>query len=143
MKHFIFNLLDGDRKRAASFLRAKKWLVGLEERHRDALAPGDLVLVFVARTGEFVGQAELATGFLDGIPGDAAGSDPVSGVLLANAEEWMGGIPLAVAVQRIDPTATNPYVQANAAGFRSGVVHITPGEYAHVMALHEEARATR
>jgi hypothetical protein len=44
-------------------------------------------------------------------------------------------VPLDVAVQRIDPTASNPYVQANAAGFRSGVVQITAEEYATVVAL--------
>ncbi len=56
MKYFIFNLVDGDRERAASFLNAKRWVVGREERHRDALASGDLVLVFVAVTSEFVGR---------------------------------------------------------------------------------------
>jgi len=42
-------------------------------------------------------------------------------------------------VQRIDPTASNPYVQANAAGFRAGVVQITVKEYDTVLALHDEA----
>ena len=143
MKHFIFNLVDGDRERAASFLHARRWLVGNEERHRDALAPGDLVLVFVALTSEFVGRAELETAFLDPIPVDPAASSPAaSGVLLADAEKWTSGVPLAVAVQRIDPTASNPYVQANAAGFRSGIVQITAEEYGHVLSLHEEARST-
>ena len=39
MQHFIFNLADGDRERAKSFLHAKRWVVSREERHRDALAP--------------------------------------------------------------------------------------------------------
>src|SRR5689334_13347440 len=89
MQHFIFNLADGDRQRAASFLRAKRWVVGREERHRGALAPGDLVLVFVALTREFVGRAKLETALLDPIPSDAATSGPaVSEVLLDDVEEW-------------------------------------------------------
>lgn len=110
MKHFIFNLVDGDRERAASFLHARRWPVGREERHREALAPGDLVLVFVAFTAEFVGRAKLETAFLDSMPLDPAVSDTAAtGVLLADAEMWTIGVPLAVAAQRIDPTASNPY----------------------------------
>jgi len=144
MQHFIFNLADGDRTRAASFLRAKRWVVGREERHRDALAPGDLVLVFVALTREFVGRAELETSFLDPMPSDPATSGPaVSGVLLGDVEQWTSAVPLDVAVQRIDPTASNPYVQANAAGFRAGVVQITVKEYDIVLALRDEGARRR
>lgn len=143
MKHFIFNLVDGDRGQAASFLHAKKWVVSREQRHHDALARGDLVLVFVAVTKEFVGQATIETAFLDPIPVDSAASGPaVTGVLLADADVWTSDIPLAVAVQRIDPMGSNPYVQANAAGFRSGIVQITAEEYDKVLSLHDEARST-
>ena len=138
MHHFIFNLADGDRKRAASFLHAKRWVVEREERHRDVLAPGDLALVFVALTREFVGHVELATTFLDPMPSDPATSGPaVSGVLLGDVEHWTRGVPLDVAVRRIDPERSNPYVQANAAGFRAGVVQITVKEYDIVMSLRD------
>ena len=141
MQHFIFTLADGNRERATSFLRAKKWVVGRDERHRDALAPGDLALVFVALTREFVGRAELKTTFLDPMPSDPAASGPaVSGVLLGDVEDWTSGVPLDVAVQRIDPNRSNPYVQANAAGFRAGVVQITVKEYDIVVSLRERAR---
>jgi hypothetical protein len=141
MQHFIFTLADGNRERAASFLRAKKWVVGRDERHRGALAPGDLVLVFVGLTREFVGRAELKTTFLDPMPSDPAASGPaVSGVLLGDVEEWTSGVPLDVAVQRIDPNGSNPYVQANAAGFRAGVVQITVKEYDIVVSLRDRAR---
>ncbi len=141
MQHFIFNLADGDRERAKSFLHAKRWTVGREERHRDALAPGDLALVFVARTLEFVGRAEIKTTFLDPMPSDSATSGPaVSGVLLGSVEDWTNGVPLDVAVQRIDPNGSNPYVQANAAGFRAGVVQITAKEYDIVMSLRDGVR---
>lgn len=141
MHHFIFNLADGDRERAKSFLRAKRWVVSREEHHRDALAPGDLVLVFVALTREFVGRVELKTTFLDPMPSDPATSGPaVSGVLLGDVEDWTSGVPLDVAVKRIDPKGSNPYVQANAAGFRAGVVQITVKEYEIVVSLRDNPR---
>jgi hypothetical protein len=46
-------------------------------------------------------------------------------------------------VQRIDPTESNPLVQANAeAGFPMGVVRITGDEYEAALALGREARVT-
>jgi hypothetical protein len=141
MQHFILNLADGDRERAKSFMHAKRWAVGRDERHRDALAPGDLALVFVGLTLEFVGRAELKTPFLDPMPTDPAASGPaVSGVLLGDVEDWTIGVPLDVAVQRIDSKGTNPYVQANANGFHAGVVQITPSEYDIVVALRNRER---
>ena len=141
MKNFIFNLADGDRERAKSYLHAKRWVVSRDERHRDALASGDLALVFVALTHEFVGRAELKTAFLDPMPSDPAASCPaVCGVLLGDVEDWTSSVPLDVAVQRIDPKGSNPYVQANAAGFRAGVVQITVKEYDIVMSLRDRAR---
>ena len=143
MNHFIFNLPDGDRERATSFLRAKRWVVSRDERHRDALAPGDLALVFVAPTRQFVGHAELKTAFLDPMPSDSSASGPaVTGVMLGDVENWTSGVPLDVAVDRIDPTKSNPYVQANAAGFHAGVVQITVKEYDIVMSLRDSARGT-
>ena len=141
MQHFIFNLTDGDRERAKSFLHAKRWMVSRDERHRNALAPGDLALIFVALTREFVGRAELKTTFLDPMPSDPGASGPaVSGVLLGDVEDWTSSVPLAVAVQRIDPKGSNPNVQANAAGFHAGVVQITVKEYDIVVSLRDRAR---
>jgi hypothetical protein len=143
MKHFIFNLVDGDRERAGSFLDAKMWAVSRVERHRDALAPGDLVLIFVAAAAEFVGRAQLETAFLDPMPVDPDTFGPgLSGVLLTDADRWASGVSLTAAVKRIDPTGSNPYVQANAVGFRSGVVQITPDEYGKVLSLHDEVHRT-
>ena len=142
MQHFIFNLADGDRERAKSFLHAKKWVISRDERHRGALAPGDLALVFVALTREFVGRAEIKTPFLDPMPPNPAASGPaVSGVLLGDVEDWTSGVPLDVAVQRIDPKGSNPYVQANAAGFHAGVVQITVQEFDIVVSLRNKVRA--
>lgn len=137
MQHFIFNLMDGDRDRARALLRAKRWIVGGDERHRDALGAGDLVLVFVAGTREFVGRAVLKTGFLDPVPAGPAASGPqAGGVLLDEVDDWTLGVPLAAAVQAVDPRGSNPSVQANTAGFRVGVVQITRNEYDTVLALH-------
>jgi hypothetical protein len=141
MQHFIFKLADGDRERAKSFLQAKRWVISRDERHRDALAPGDLALVFVALTREFVGRAEVKTTFLDPMPSDPATAGPaVSGVLLGDVEDWTRGVPLDLAVKRIDPKGSNPYVQANAAGFRAGVVQITVKEYDIVVSLRDRPR---
>ena len=137
MQHFIFNLADGDRERVKSFLQAKRWVVSRDERHRDALAPGDLALVFVTLTREFVGRAEVKTTFLDPMPSDLATAPAVSGVLLGDFEDWTRGVPLDLAVKRIDPKGSNPYVQANAAGFRAGVVQITVKEYDIVVSLRD------
>src|SRR5262245_62023676 len=104
MNYFLFNLADGHRDRAASFLDVKRWVISREERHRDALAPGDPVLIFVGLTREFVGRAEIETAFLDPMPSGLATSGPaVSGVLLGEVDEWTRGVPLDVAVKRIDP----------------------------------------
>ena len=144
MHHFIFNLADGDRGRARSFLHAKMWEVGREERHRDAITPGDLALVFVALTREFVGRAGIRTPFLDPMPSDPAASGrAMSGVLLGDVEDWTSCVPLDVAVQRIDPEGSNPYVQANAAGFHAGVVQITVEEFDIVVALARQDVRTR
>src|SRR5204863_3642840 len=108
MQHFIFNLIDGDRERAKSFLHAKRWMVSRKVRHRDRLAPRDLSHIFVALTGELVGRAEIETTFLDPMPRDLATSGPaVSGVLLSSIEDWTSGVPLDAAVQRIDPKGSN------------------------------------
>ena len=84
-------------------------MVNRGENHRDALAPGDLALVFIAVTHEFVGRVELKTTSLDPMLSDPATSGPaVSGVLLGDVEDWTSGVPLDVAVKRIDPRGSTP-----------------------------------
>jgi len=58
MAHYLFNLVDGGdeaalRAKATEWLGAGRWCVNDKERHRDALAAGDLALVDVAQ-----GQAD-------------------------------------------------------------------------------------
>ena len=107
MAHFLFNVSDGDRKQAGARLRAKMWGVGRTGGHRDALAPGDLALIYLsAPQAEFIGRAELATAVHDWTPAEAAAypGDSVSGVLLADFEEWDRPVPMDAVVRRIDPT---------------------------------------
>jgi hypothetical protein len=145
MKHFILNLSDGDRDQAASCLRAKRWALERDERHCSALARGDLVLIHVGRPQcEFIGRAELATAFRNWTPLEcgACPDGGSSGVMLTDVEEWLRAVPLDVVVHRIDPSASNPYVQDNARGFRSGIVLITAAEYGAAVALSREDRQT-
>ncbi len=143
MAHYLFNFADGDRQRATELLRAKMWRVPRDERYGEALAPGDLALIYLsAPDAEFIGQAKLATAVHDWTPTEAEaypGQSP-SGVLLSHVEEWDPAVPMETVVRRIDPTASNPLVQANAAaGFRYGVVRITDDEYEATVALSREA----
>lgn len=120
--------------------------VGRHERHRDALALRDLALIYLpAPEAEFIGRAELATASHDWTPSEAEAypGDSPRGVLPSHVEEWDRAVPMDAVVQRIDPTASNPRVQANAAdGFRMGIVRITADEYESALALRREARGT-
>jgi hypothetical protein len=136
--HFLFNF-SGHREEALQLLRTGMWEVGEDERHREALAPGDLVLIYVAGPdGGFIGRAELATKAhaWTASEAEAQPDDSTSGVLLSHVEEWDPAVPMDAVVQRVDPTGSNPVVQANARdGFQHGVVEITAGEYEGVLAL--------
>jgi hypothetical protein len=146
MPHYLFNVADGDREQASLLLRARMWGIGRQERYRDALAPGDLALIYLpAPEAEFIGRAELATAVHDWSASEAEAypGDSPSGVLLSHVEEWDPAVSMATVVQRIDPTASNPLVQENAAaGFRTGVSRITDGEYENALDLSREARGT-
>jgi hypothetical protein len=135
MAHYILNF-SGDRETAAAFLRAKLWGVGNDERHRDELAPEDLVLIYLAVPREFVGRAELATAvrIWTAAEVEVSPGDPPSGVSLSHVEEWNPPVPMDAVLSRIDPTGSNPYVQANAtAGFQMDVVRVTEHEYDAVL----------
>jgi hypothetical protein len=146
MAHYVFNFSDGDGRQATALLRAKMWPVGRNERHRAAIAPGDFVLIYLpAPEAEFIGRAEVVTAVHDWTPSEAAAypGASASGVLLAHVEEWDPPVPMETVVRRIDPTGTNPLVQANASvGFGMGVVRITDEEYENTLALSREAQAS-
>ena len=146
MTHWLFNVSGGDREQAAALLRAKMWGVGRHEGHCAAVIPGDLALVYLpAPDSEFIGRAEIATPVHEWTPSEAETypGDSPTGVLLSHVEEWDPAVPMGTVVQRIDPTASQPVVQANAAsGFRSDLVLISGDEYEATVALSHEARRT-
>jgi hypothetical protein len=76
------------------------------------------------------------------MPSEDCPGDSPSGVLLSHVEEWDPPVPMDAAVARIDPAGVNPYVQANRAGFRAGVVRISSHEYETVLAMSRETPAT-
>jgi hypothetical protein len=142
MAHYLFNFSEGDQEQAAALLRAKMWGIGGDEKHGGAPAPADLVLIYVAPPKqEFIGQAELASAVHDWTAAEAevCPGDSPCGVLLSQVGEWDPPVAMNNVLPRIDPDASNPYVQQNAkAGFQRGVVRITPHEYETVMAVRAE-----
>ena len=90
MAHYLFNFVNAEaaqrpalRERAAGFLRVRMWGIDADEAHRDALAAGDLVLVYLGAPGqEFIGRAELASAVHDWTASEAQAypGDSPSGV---------------------------------------------------------------
>jgi hypothetical protein len=140
--HYLFNSVARDaatepatRDRAARFLSVGMWGVDADEPHRDALAAGDLVLVYLgAPERAFVGRAELASAVHDWTPSEAQmyPGDSPRGVLLAEIEEWRPPVPMNVVLSRIDPSENAK------ADFEVGVVRITAGEYETALAVAAE-----
>jgi hypothetical protein len=128
--HYILNSVAAEagqrtalRERVAEFLRVGMWDIDADEPHRDALAAGDLVLIYLgAPEREFIGRAELAS-----VPGAAS-----SGVLLTHVEQWDPPVPMNIVLSRLDPAAKAR------ADFDAGVVLITAHEYETVLAVAAE-----
>lgn len=145
MAHYLFNFVKGDaakwpalRERAAALIRLRMWGIDADERHRNALAPGDLILIYLgAPELEFIGRAELASAAHDWTPSEAKAypGDPPGGVLLTHAEEWDPPVPMGAVLTQIDP-AENAKAE-----FEAGVVRITANEYETALAVAAE-RAT-
>jgi hypothetical protein len=140
--HYLFNSVrqnasegPAPRERVAGFLRVGLWGVDADEPHRDALAPGDLVLVYLgAPDREFVGRAELASAVHDWTPSEAAAypGGSTSGVALAEVEEWAPPVPIDAVLSQLDPSENAK------ADFRVGVVRITANEYETTLAVAAE-----
>jgi len=139
MAHYLFNFVEGDsakgpglRDEATGFLRVRMWGIDADEPHREALIPGDLVLIYLgAPEREFIGRAELASASHDWTsteawvyPGDSPG-----GVLLAQVEEWDPPVPMRTVLSQIDPAENAK------ADFHAGVVRITASEYETALAV--------
>ena len=139
MAYYLFNFSTGDavkgpalREQAAELLRLKMWGIGPDERHRDMLAPGDLVLIYLAAAErEIIARAELASAVRDWTPSEAQrypGHSP-SGVFLSGVEQWDPPLPMETVLVHIDPAANAK------ADFDMGVVRITAHEYETVLAV--------
>ena len=139
MAHYLFNLVEGDalkgpglRDQAARLLRVRMWNVDADEPHRDALAAGDLVLVYLgAPDREFIGRAELASTVHDWTPSEKQvyPGDSPSGVLLAQVEEWDPPVPMSAVLSQIDRS------ENARADFETGVVRITANEFETALAV--------
>jgi hypothetical protein len=135
VSQYILNSVAVDAKqlrdRVAGFLAVAMWGVERDEPHRDALAAGDLVLIYLgAPTWEFIARAELASAVHAWTPAEARTypGDADSGVLLAHVEAWDTPIPMDIVLERL---ASNPFARAD---FDNGVVQITEHEWEAVLA---------
>jgi hypothetical protein len=132
---YIFNVAGGDASHGTRFLRARMWYVGAEEPHRDALAVGDLALVYLAAPErKFIASAELASAVHDWTPSEAQmyPGDSPAGVLLAQVEEWDPPLPMRTVLSQINRSA------GARADFEVGVVRITADEYETALAVAAE-----
>ena len=137
--HYIFNFVRGDaaegsalREQAVGFLRLRMWGIGTDERHGNALAAGDLILIYLgAPEREFIGRVELASAAHDWTPSEAQvyPGDSASGVVLAQVEEWDPPVPMDIVLSQIDPAENAK------ADFAAGVVRITATEYETALAV--------
>jgi len=120
--HYIFNVV-GDATPVAGFMRAGLWSIDAGEPHRDALAAGDLALLYLgAPERTFVGCAVLASAARDG------------GVLLTDIEVWEPPVPMGDVLAQIDRS------QGARADFDTGVVRITAAEYETALAVAAGSR---
>ncbi len=139
MAYYLFNSVQGDaasgsalRELGAGLLRVRMWGIDADQPHRDALAPGDLVLIYLgAPERVFIGRAELVSAAHDWTPSEAQvypGASP-SGVLLAQVEEWDPPVSMKTVLSQIDPSENAK------ADFQAGVVRITANEYETALAV--------
>jgi hypothetical protein len=138
MAHYLFNVVNAHamgttlREQTAGFLRVRMWGIDVDEVHGDALAPGDLVLLYLgAPDREFIGRAELASAIHDWTPSEARvyPGDSPGGVLLAEVDEWDPPVPMSAVLSQIDPAENAK------ADFQAGVVRITANEYETALAV--------
>jgi hypothetical protein len=141
--HYIFNVVKPDaaeglspREHAAPFMQVGMWGVHADEPHRNALASGDLILIYLgAPEREFIGRAELASAVHDWTPSEAPvyPGDSPRGVLLAQVEAWDPPVPMETVLAQIDSAEAK-------ADFQAGVVRITASEYETALAVAADAR---
>lgn len=120
------------RRQAAESLRAGVWGIQPDERHRDELAPGDRILLYLGGTERvFVGCAVLASGVHPWTPAESRAypGDAAAGVSLEQIEEWEPPVPMDAVLAQIAPS------EGARAELPAGLVGITPAEYAAAHAV--------
>jgi hypothetical protein len=145
--HYLFNFVEDDaakgralREQATGFLRAGLWGIDANEPHGNALAVGDLVLVYLgAPAWTFIGRAELVSAVHAWTPSEAQvySGDFPGGVLLAQVEEWDPPVQMNTVLAQMDPA------DKVGADFDKGVVRITASEYETALAVAARATSTR
>jgi hypothetical protein len=128
--HYLFNFATEDAAKwstlhgqAAEFLRVGMWGIDADERHRSALAPGDLILIYLGGPErQLIGRAELASAVHHWTPseGQVYPGDSPGGVLLARVEEWDPPVPMNSVLSQIEPAGDAK------ADFEAGVVASPP-----------------
>jgi len=123
--HYILNAIgEGAGERARESLRRGTWDVAKDEPRRDALAAGDLVLVYLGPPeSEFIGRAELASSVDAGV------------VVLDDVEEWDPPAPMDDVLSKLASATAK-------AEFDDGVVRIVEHEYDTVLAVAAERAAS-
>jgi hypothetical protein len=108
------------------------WGIDADEPHSSALAPGDLVLIYLgAPERELIGRVELASAVRDWTPAEARtypGAFP-RGVMLAQIEKWDPPVAMSAVLSQMDPAENAK------ADFQVGVVRITANEYETALAV--------
>jgi hypothetical protein len=145
--HYIFNLVESDltprpelREQAGGYLGVGMWGVDPGERHANALAAGDLVLVYLgAPKRTFVGRAVLGSAVHDWTPSEARvyPGDASAGVLLSEIEGWSPPVPMSAVLAQIDRS------EGARADFEAGVVRITANEYETALAVAAKSYPSR
>jgi hypothetical protein len=132
MAYYIFNVKGGDASQTTQLLKTKMWAVRAGEPHRDALASGDLALVYLAAPKRvFVGRAVVASPVHDWTAAEAQvyPGDSQCGVSLARVEEWDPPVPMRTVLSQIDQSA------GARADFEDDVVRITREEYVTALSV--------
>lgn len=138
MAFWLFNVVPTDippfgaRERAVEFLEARTWDIGLDERHRNALSAGDLVLIYLAAPARvFIARAELASSVRPLTPVQSEPAQPGgrSGVLLGQIDWWDPPVAMEAVLARIGPGSKAK------ADFDHGVVGITRDEFEAAVAV--------
>ena len=132
MAFWVFNVLPHHvppydaRARAVEQLQARRWAIGADEPHRDALSAGDRVLIYLAAPARvFIAQAELASSVRPLMPDQPETTQlhGPRGVLLDQVDWWDPPVRMDAVLARIDPA------NKAKADFDHDVVAITPDEF--------------